>query len=281
MPKLLRHGPLAAIAIVAAITLGGLAGCGRAADPGGTPDTSEVLARVHGEPITMNDAKAEAPSAETQEALRAVVNGIIDRRLLAKAGADGKLGQEHQVAYETARGGEIALANARGRQLAQGAAPSAEAVESYIAAHPQAFANRRFLIVDQIELRGGAGQLAGVKPARTLEELQGQLDAAKLLYQRSMGVIDTASASPATVQRILATPAGGVFEIDNGQFKIVGRVHEIRSVPFGGPFAREVASNLLKAQTLRDAVQGEVQRLRTEAGDKIEYVASYVRPDAK
>lgn len=246
---------------------------------GAASDSSETLATVYGQPITLAELKAEAPGVETPEQRNLALSRMIDRKLLAKAAEDAKLDKDGLAKLEGARAVEVAMANARGRALtASRTAPSAAEVDSYIAAHPEAFANRRFLIVDQIELRGGDGVLAGMPAAKTLDELQAQLDAAKAPYQRTIAVVDTASAAPQIIARLLAVPASGVFAMEAADAKVFGRVLEVRSQPFSGPFARQVAENLIKNQALRDAVVKDVAALRKAAAGKIEYSEGYAAP---
>jgi hypothetical protein len=267
-------------ALAAGGVLIGVTACDRKSEAAGaTQDTSEVVARFDGEPITLNDLQTEDPNAGSPSAYQAALANILDRKLLARAAAAAATAGDLELAYEQEKAGEIALANARGRQLVKDApSPSATDIDRFIREHPEAFSNRRFLIVDQIEVRGAKGQLEGLPVANSLDVLAGQLDTAKIPYQRTLGVIDTANAQPNVVQRLTSTPSGSLFTIGDAQLTIVGQVSDVRTIPFTNAFARQVAANLIKSQGLREAVRKDLQTLRAEAVDEIEYVAGYARP---
>lgn len=267
------------VALAASGVLVGLTACDRKSEAAGaSQDTSEVVARFDGEPITLNDLQTEDPNAGSPSAYQVALANILDRKILARAAAAAAAG-DLELVYEQEKAGEIALANARGRQLVKGAAaPTAMDIDRYIREHPEAFSNRRFLIVDQIEVRGAKGQLEGLPVANSLDVLAGQLDMAKIPYQRTVGVIDTANAQPSVVQRLMSTPSGSLFTIGDTQLTIVGQVTDVRTVPFTNAFARQVAANLIKSQGMREAVRKDLQTLRAEAVDDVEYLAGYARP---
>lgn len=265
-----------ALAAFAAISLA-LTACSGA---GKSSDTAPVMAKVYGEAITKADIKAAAPSADTPEAEQAVLSDLINRKLLAHAAADTKSASSDA---DMARAAELAAANAQGRAiLDKQSAPTPQDVEAFIARHPESFGQRRFLVVDQIELRRADGGPAPTAPptagALSLDGLQAQLDASNIPYQRTLAVVDTASASPATVSGLLAAPQGTLFSIQAPGAKVVGRVMEVRDAPFGGPLARQVAANLLKAENARASLKKSIDALRLKAGKQIEYSEGYGPP---
>ena len=246
-----------------------LSACGGSGDKG--PDGAPV-AKVYGQAITLADLKAEAPNAQTPEARAAVLSEMINRKLFAQA-ATGK-------SADAARAAETALSNAKGREIVEALPqPTASEIDQFIAAHPEAFAARKFLIIEQIEVRTPKGaQSPPASTAKTLDELQTQFDAAKVFYQRTLAVVDTASALPATINGLLALPAGMIFSMQNADARVIGRIVEVRDAPFSGPFARQVAGNLVKAEKARAAIAAELEALRTKAGSKIEYMDGYRPP---
>ena len=243
-----------------------LAACGGSGGKG--PDSAPV-AKVYGQAITLADLKAEAPNAQTPEARAAVLSELINRKLFAQA-ATGK-------DADAARATETALSNARGRMIVEALpAPTASEIDQFIATHPEAFAARKFLIIEQIEVRTPKGAPPPpASTAKTLDELQAQFDAAKVFYQRTLAVVDTASALPATIKGLLGVPPGMVFSMQNADARVIGRIVEVRDAPFSGPFARQVAENLVKAEKARAAIKAELEALRTKAGSKIEYMDGY------
>ncbi len=241
---------------------------------------SKVVVQVGGEKVTLADIQAEQPGATATSADPTLISRIVDRKLLAQAAVTAKLDAAAGFKSDIARAQEAARADAMVKQIAASAvAPTAQEIDQFIAAHPEAFAARKFIVIDQIELRRPETPIAPPSQGvETLDEVQAKLDAAKLSYQRSVRVVDTASAAPAVVQKLLSMPTSAVFELSSGEIIAEGQILQVRSAPLSGPLAREIAGNFLKNQRTSAAVGARLAQLRKEAGDKIKYGNGFSPP---
>lgn len=266
-------------------TIAALAGClALAACQGAHGDESGdalLVAQVGSDKITLADVQVQQPGATAQTVDPAVIARIIDRKLLAQAADKAKLATSPASKAETDRAAEVLRANTMVKQVSTGLpAPTGQQIDGYIAAHPQVFADRRFLIVDQIELRRPSDPKAfsGAGGVHSMDELRTTLESAGIAYQRSVRVIDTALTPPPTVQQLLALPANIVFELSTGPVVTEGQIVQVRPAPFTGPIAREYAASMLKSQMVEAAVSAKLALLRKEAGDKIKYGNGFSPP---
>lgn len=264
---------------VSALTLSlALAACqGAHGDEAGN---SMVIVQVGGDKVTLADIQAEQPGATAVSVDPGLVSRIVDRKLLAQAAAKAKLDGAADYKSEVARAQEATRADAMVKQIAASApALTAQEIDQFIAAHPEAFAARKFIVIDQIELRRPKTPIAPPSQGvTTLDEVQAKLDAAGLAYQRSVRVVDTASAAPEVVQKLVSMSANAVFELSAGEIIAQGQILQVRSAPLSGPLAKEIAGNFLKNQRTSAAVATKLAQLRKEAGDKIKYSNGFSPP---
>ena len=256
-----------------------LAGCQGAQGDEAKGDV--LVVQVGGDKVMLSDIQAEQPGATAQTADPGVIKRIVDRKLMAQAAAQAKLGDTAAVKAATARFNEGAAADAMVKKLTETvAAPSPQEIDQFIAAHPEAFAARKFLVIDQLELRRPDKTIPppSAEGVKSLDEVQAKVEAAGLSYQRSVRVIDTASAAPAVIQRLSALPANAVFELGAGDIIAEGQILQVRSAPLTGALAREVAANFLKNQKISAAVTAKLAELRKTAGDKIKYSNGFSPP---
>lgn len=236
-----------------------------------------VIAKVGDDTLTLADVQAEQPGVAAGAVDPGLIRNLIDRKLLAQAAASEKL-DDAAAKRDTERATEIALANAKGRKIAAALpAPTDAEVDAFIAAHPEAFANRKFVVIEQIELARPPKPIA-ISPSQgvaSLDQVQAILDAAKLPYQRSVVVVDTANTPSAVAQKLLGLPLNALFELSSGQVIAQGEVLQVRSAPLSGPRAREIAGNFLKNQKVGAAVAKAGEDLRKAAGDKIKFENGY------
>lgn len=243
----------------------------------GNESAEVVIARVGDDKITLADVQAEQPGIAANAVDAGLVSRLINRKLLAQAAQSEKLDDaatKRSVAIST----EIALANAKGKKIADTVpAPTAAEIDAFIAAHPEAFAARRFIVIEQIELARPAEPLA-IAPSQTvtsLDQVQSTLDTAGVPYQRTVIVVDTANTPAAVSQRLLAMQTNALFELSTGSVLAEGQIVEVRAVPLSGPRAREIAANFLKNQKIGAAVLKATGDLRKARGDKIKLENGY------
>jgi peptidyl-prolyl cis-trans isomerase C len=261
------------LALAAGLALGG---CGKKAGP----EAGDVLiAKVNGEPLTLADVQVVQPGVTSGTVNPVVLGQLLDRKLMAQAAKKEKLDEVPAVRREWDNALEIARANSRGRKIAESIpAPTDPEFDAFIAAHPESFANRKFLVIEQIEFASPPKAIS-VAPSATiksLDQVQATLDAARLPYQRTIVVVDTANAPPAVAQKLLSMPLNSLFQMSIGEINAGAEVLQVRDVPLGGPRAREITRNFLKNRALAAAINKANTDLR--AGADIKFANGYAMP---
>lgn len=245
-----------------------LAGCGGAGQTANEP----AAVVVNGSPITLGDLKAE-PSLQSA-GQEATLQRLIDRRLLAQAAKARKTGKSSPNAAEIARAAEAVLADAELKRLPLPAVPTAAEISAFVTAHPEAFRDRKMLLVDQIELRKDAKPATGGK-VESLDAFQALLDRNGKTYRRNVIVIDSGAASAAVVSQILALPPHAVFEIANDDTLVESDLISVRSSPRTGAAANDVARSYLLNQAWQAVVRKHLAALRDAAKGRITYANGY------
>ncbi len=271
----------------AVVTCLAIASCGAKTSTtaaGGSP----VVATVAGDAITTVDLRVEEGNFQagalpsTPEADQAALQRIIDRKLLAKAAIAGKLDQSKTFAIETRRAAESAQATALVRQISAGRpAPSPEQVSKFIADHPQAFRDRKILVIEQIRMKKPAQPLkdAADHDVNTLAEVQAAAERGHLGYQRSVNVIDSADTDPDVLDHLKSFAPHALFEVVDGDHLTVNEIQAIHPAPLVGAVATEAATSALRAQSGDGALKAKIQLLRDAAKKDIHYSAGYQPPE--
>jgi EpsD family peptidyl-prolyl cis-trans isomerase len=255
-----------------------LGGCGAKSG-----DTSSVVATVDGNPVTLNDLRLEeqgppqVASAPANPALdQAALRTIIDRRLMAAAAADQKLDKLPGYQPEATRAVEGVKAAALARKvMASAPDPTAEQVDKFIADHPRAFRDRKFLVIDQIQLQRPQVPLRAGQAPHTLADFQTLLDAAKIPYQRRLDLVDSGAVDAKLVEGLLAVAPHAIFQVSMPNGLTINQIQEVRAAPLSGPAAVEVAKTYLRNQAAETAARDYLENLRKAAKNKIKYTAAY------
>lgn len=267
----------------AVVTCLAIASCG-AKTSSNAAAGSPVVATVAGDAITAADLRVEEGNFQsgaqptTPEADQAALQRIIDRKLLAKAALAGKLDQAKTFAIETRRAQESAQATALARQLsAQRPPPSPEQVNKFIADNPQAFRDRKILVIEQIRMKKPAQPLkdAADHEVNTLAEIQAAAERGRLTYRRTVNVIDSAETDPEILDHLKSFAPHAMFEVVDGEYLTVNEVLAIHPAPLSGAGATEAATSALRAQSADEALQAKIRSLRDAAKKDIRYTAGY------
>jgi len=266
--------PLSA-AILLSLALA-LAGCGdraKEAKPG------QALASVNGEEITvlqLNEEiqRAGVPAARQQEASKQLLQALIDRQLLAGAAAQEKLDRDPKVVQAIERARALIVAQAyMQKRLANSARPTPAEVEEYFSKHPEFFAKRKQLQIDQLVL--AAKDLtpethAAADAARSLEEVAVWFDAHKVKYGRAQVTRSTSDLNPELSKKLLGMPKNQLFSMREGERAMLLSVAEVREAPVPLEVAAPQIEKFLMTSKNKELAAAEVERLRQHA--KIEYL---------
>jgi EpsD family peptidyl-prolyl cis-trans isomerase len=282
-------------AVLAVALSGLLVACGDKKGGGGTP-SGQVVARLDGTDITILEVNAELagvqlpPNVSRREAEQAALQNIITRRMLMKAAKERKLDQTPQFKLQERRAGEQLLVQALAQDIASKVSqPTREDADKFIAENPGLFAERRILVVDQIQFPRPAdlGKLA-LADVKTMEGVENVLRGASIPFRRQPASIDLLGANPQFVREInkvlaanpqelfmFPAPAGG------GQVMLVNQVRESRLDPFVGERARTFAQNYLRQLRVQEALAKELKARQEAAKALVTYQEGYAPPADK
>jgi EpsD family peptidyl-prolyl cis-trans isomerase len=264
-----------------AIACAALAACsgGKTEKPTG-PDAAPV-ATLNGETITLADLKAEegqAPPPTNAAAAAALhrdaLQNIISRELMARAAEAEKVDQTDGFKRDSKWAVDGVKAAALAKQvMSKAPQPSAAEINKFIADNPRAFAERKFLVVDQLQVMGPTPALQ--PPPETLDAFAAALDAAKTPYQRRLDVVDSGAVDPGLLKTMMALPPNAVFQVNNGRSVMINQIREVRPTPLSGTAAETIARSYLANQAAIAASKDYVDGLRKDPKTKITYEAGY------
>ena len=265
-----------AAVLLAAVLASTLSACG---DRAKETKPGQALASVNGEEITvlqLNEEiqRAGVPAARQQEASKQLLQALIDRQLLAGAAAQEKLDRDPKVVQAIERARALIVAQAyMQKRLANIARPTAGEVEEYFNKHPEFFAKRKQLQLDQLVL--AAKDLtpearAAADAARSLEEVAVWLDAHKLKYGRAQVTRSTSDLNPELSKKLLGMPENQLFIVREGERAMLLTVAAVSEAPVPLEVAAPQIEKFLVSNKNKELAAAEVERLRQHA--KIEYL---------
>jgi peptidyl-prolyl cis-trans isomerase C len=271
-----------AVAITASLTL---TGCGQIKKLMGGKPSGQVVATVNGEEITQSELKAElrgfasADPKIMKQAEQAALRQIIIRDLLVQKAKEAKLDKTSQYTFEVRRQQENLLAQLYEQKLASStAAPTRDMAETFVASHPDMFAQRRVLVVEQVIAGPNKISPEKFKPIKTLDQVKQLLDSEKVAHQDNVTTIDTFSADPRLVDQLGKLPPGDVFVIPQRGSLTFNQIVQTRPGPVTGDIAVTAALNVLKNQKAQNSVRDQVIALYKGSAPKITYNAAYKPP---
>jgi hypothetical protein len=277
---MLKTPHLVAIAVVCAMM-----GACQKSQPPATGDNAPV-ATINDQAITVGDVKAEqggAPpptNAQAASAMnRAAVQSIVNRELMARAAEAEKIDQTPGFKSESARAADGAKAAALARQVIGKVPPPSDAtIQKFITDNPRAFAERKFLVFDQLQLMGPMPPEPADLP-KTLEAYQAFFDKAGVAYQRRVDTVASGAADPKILQSLMSMAPNVAFEVNNGRQITVNQLIQVRPAPLTGAGAKAIARSYLANQAAEAAAKQYLDGLRTDAKTKIKYEPGY-EPEA-
>lgn len=259
-----------------------MSGCGLIGGGSKAPK-GQVVATVNGEEITITELNRELGGAspanpEERKAMeQAALQSIITRKVVAQAAKEQKLDKTPQFAQQELQAKEAMLVGAMQRNIAASVlAPTRTDAEKFVAAHPNMFAQRRVMVVDQIVVGKFRQELMKeFQPMTTLEQIEAVLNRENLDYQRTTTVLDTLSAPEGLTDTLMKLPPGEIFIFPRGNAIFVNQIRDSRVMPFVGDRAVNYALAGLKQMRTQEAVAKQVETMRKGAEAKITYNDKY------
>jgi peptidyl-prolyl cis-trans isomerase C len=237
--------------------------------PGG-----QVLAVVNGEEITIPELNAEAHArglaiGNDAGARQALLQELIDRRLLAQAARKEGLDRTPDYILQSRRANELVLVQQLNEVVSHSTGqPSPQQLSAFIAANPQAFGDRAVVTVEQMGLPGPvpAAKAAAVAAASSLEQAAAILGNPELANSKAMQTWDTARLDPQSASELLSAADGRLLVLHPpGSGWLVAR--KVSTAPSPVPPAQQQATAiaLIKAQAVEQADAALLNRERAHS----------------
>jgi EpsD family peptidyl-prolyl cis-trans isomerase len=250
--------------------------------------SGQTVAVVNNEEVTsaeLNDQIASDPNmtgAGTSKQVRnAALEALINRKLLAQQARSEGLDKSPEFLNRLRRGtDDLLISMLLSRRLGTAQLPSAEEINSYEAAHPQAFAGRENWTLSQIvyPTPKDPAVLAKLSAAKSLDEIAQILTAGGIQFTRGTRKIDTAVFSNQIYAQIGHLPAGAPFIAPGPDKSVASLITAREPVPTPADQGRQIAVSMMRREQTDKVVEDRVKSLRAAA--KIQYQPGF-GPGAK
>ncbi len=254
-----------------------LAGCDKLGIGSDSAPKGQVVAILDGQEITVLEVNAELagtpipPTMSRRDAEKLALENILTRRMLSKVAEERELHKRPEFLLQERRASEQLRVQSLARDIAaKVVVPSRDEADKFIAENPYLFADRKFLILDQIQfLRPENVQKLGLEGATTMVEVEQILTANQVPFRRQPASLDTLGANPAFVKEVTGVLSRNPEELfmfatrpegAPAPVVLVNQVKETRVQPFTGDKAREYATNFLRNERIQNALRSEVEK---------------------
>lgn len=256
-----------------------LVGCGH--KPGASP-SGQVAATVGGQEITTSDVKAEMSSvagpAQSGDSQSSALNTIVTRKLLAQEAEKQGLGKTPAGAMALQKARESALIELLQQKIAAGVPnPSPAEVQVYVKDNPQAFANRKALLLEQVYVPQATQELlSAMGPLTTMDQIMKLLHDRNLQSQRGAGVINLLTVNHDVGVRLAGMNVDDVFITPIGGGVQVSRIREIVEEPITGSQAETAAADILRQQRFAGQVRSQFETIQKQGNAEIRLNPAFV-----
>ena len=258
-----------------------LAGCAKKAPAG------QVAATVNGKEVTLQELNTELQasnvpaSADKPTVQRALLQRVIERKLLMGAAEEKGLDKTPDYLAQKRRGEELLLIQSYAKQqLSSVPVPTQAQVDKFMADNPQAFSQRQQLILDQIRFATPPSPqtLTSLKDMHSMDAVAAQLTKLGVRFERAAAGLDSGSLPPAMLQQITTLPPTEPFVIPQPGIITVSVIKEKRPIPFDASTARPSAVAAWRQQKFNEMLTGQLATLKSSA--KITYQNGFAPPPA-
>ncbi|ODP36494.1 hypothetical protein [Sphingomonas turrisvirgatae] len=241
-----------------AIALMLLTACSAAAPEG------QVAARVDGIEITdrelLSEAEASGVDLANPATRAAVLERVIDRKLLARAGQAAMTDRVPAVQIETRRAREGVLARAYARRVtADVAPPAADAIDRFMRENSHWFARRASYVVDRLSTTAAIAEPASAAAAAQA------LDRSAQTYRRALVLIDSSTLDTTGNARLAALAPGQTLRSVVGGVVTIDTLLLTQPVVEASDVQRARARTILTQSRSTAAVNTAVRGLRAES----------------
>ncbi|NIJ07802.1 EpsD family peptidyl-prolyl cis-trans isomerase [Sphingomonas vulcanisoli] len=257
-----------------------LAGCHKKGPSG------QVAATVNGQEVTLQEINTELTGtsfpadADKQVVQRALLQRIIDRKLLVGAAEDKKLDKTPEFLAQKRRMDELLLAQTYAKQqLSSVPVPTQAELDKFMADHPNAYAKREVLELDQIRFTPPANPkpLEALAQDHSLDAVAARLTTLGIQFKRGKANLDTAQVPPAVLDQINKLPASEPFVIPQPGVVTANVIIARQAVQPDPTAARQTATRAWRQQKFASLLQDQLNALKS--GAKITYQSGFGPPD--
>lgn len=233
---------------------------------------AESLAVVNGRAIGRGDIEAEAraqgidPAVLDPAASRALVEQVVERRVLVDAAKAQGISDDPRVKPARERAEEMVIANVLMQRIAgDGAAVSDADAQAAIAAHPTMFAARQTFVVDAVLCKAGDISQDVMAHLDTVEQVTDFLKQSRLPVNRKVRELDTAAMPPEVVGPLSRLGSGKLFALPQGRAVLIGTV--LRQIPNVQPQEVQMANarEFVSRQRVQARLKKALEQLRAKA----------------
>jgi len=263
---------------LACATLALVAGCHKAPE-------GQVAATVNGQEVTLQELNTELqsanlpPNVDKKEAQRAMLQRVIDRKLLIDAAKEKGLDKSPEYLATKRRSEEMLLAQMYAKQqLSAVPVPTDSDIQSFMTEHSNAFGKREQLTLDQIRFPPPKDlqSLRQLDNDHSMEAVAAHLTAMGIKYERGPAGLDTASAPTGLIKAIDGMPAGEPFVVPSGGLVTVNVITGRKPVPIDSAQAKTAAVNAWRQQKFSELLNQQIKNLKQSA--KIVYQNGFSPP---
>ncbi len=238
----------------------------------------QVAATVNGKEITVQEINTELQAAQVpqgadkQTVQRALLQRVIDRKLLIGAAEDKGLDKNPDFMAEKRRVDELLLAQSFAKQqLTAVPVPTAAEIDKYIADHPNVYGHREQLVLDQIRFPAPKNPdvLKPLAADHSLEAVGARLKSLGITFQRGPSGLDTGAVPPQIIDQINKLPAGEPFVIPQPGLVTVNVITARKPIEGDPAVIRQAATSNWRQQKFADVIQQKLTSLKS--GAKISY----------
>jgi len=260
-----------------------LAGCHKAIPEG------QVAATVNGEEVTLQELNTEIQASnipqgmDKQVAQQQALQHIIDRKLLLGAARDKKIDKTPEFQAQKQRADELLLAQTYARQqLAAVPVPTDADIQKFMSEHPNAFANRESLQLDQLRFRPNPSdvkKLSIIQSDHNLDAVAAHLTSLGIKFDRVKAGLDTAQVPTDMIKSINKLPPGEPFMIPTNGILTVNVVVGRQVIPTDSTQARQAAVGAWRQEQFTKLIGDQLKSMKDSA--KITYQNGFAPPPEK
>ncbi|KQT34685.1 hypothetical protein ASG29_00510 [Sphingomonas sp. Leaf412] len=256
-----------------------LAACGKGGDA--APE-GQVAATVDGKEITASEVRMELGQAGADPQLAAqqqpaALRAVVNRKLLADAAVDKGLDKTPEGAMMLQKARELALIQMLQGSIARGVPKVGPGqATDYVRDNPQLFAQRRVILLDQIQApQVPPAILKQMAPIETMEGIVALLEANKIPFRRGNGAIDPLQIDPKALKSITDLGEGKVFVTPGPQGIQIGRITGYKDAPLTGEEAQRAALAVLGQQQTVGQVRSQFDTIIKDGQKDVKINAAY------